>query len=85
MTSNRRFEASTSEALGQALIESEKGLQVSRWQATCRVADLDIHPRLPAPRPNVYKLEKVFDVKKEIRIRSVTLCEVPTIVGLEQT
>jgi len=36
-------------------------------------------------RRNVYKLEKVFEVKKEIRTRSVTLCEVPTIAGLEQT
>jgi hypothetical protein len=36
-------------------------------------------------RRNVYKLEKVFEVKKEIRIRSVTLCEIPTIAGLEQT
>src|ERR1700730_16347487 len=26
-----------------------------------------------ARRPNVYKLEKIFEVKKEIRIRSVTL------------
>jgi len=38
-----------------------------------------------ASRPNVYKLERALEVKKEIRIRSVTLCEVPTIAGLEET
>jgi hypothetical protein len=33
----------------------------------------------------MYKLERAFEVKKEIRVRSVTLCEVPTIAGLEET
>jgi len=37
-----------------------------------------------ARRPNVYKLKRAFEVKKEIRIGSVTLCEVSTIAGLEQ-
>jgi hypothetical protein len=38
-----------------------------------------------ASRRDVYKLGEVFEVEKEFRIRSVTLCELPTIAGLEQT
>jgi hypothetical protein len=40
----------------------------------------------PAQRlRNRFALERAFEVKKEIRMRNVPLCEVPMIAGLEQT
>jgi hypothetical protein len=66
-----------------ALAATDRGL-LERLNQAYKIAFDHVSIR-ETSRPNVYKLEKVFEVKKEFRLRSVTLCDVPTIAGLEQT